>query len=258
MSQLLRPTILRYDSLPSTNTEAARQAVLGACEGLCIVAREQTEGRGRQQRAWASPAGAGLYFSIVLRPHLEMRAWPLLTLMFALAVADALSDACRLETDIKWPNDILAGERKVCGILAETIETNAGRAVVVGIGINLKQCALPEELLSVATSVEEATGRAFDEEEKLLRSLVDSIARRYDGLHQASGADELLQEWAARSSYAAGKRVRVALSDEIFEGTTRGLASDGALRVETDAGLIRHVHAGDVAAVRPLEEFKQG
>jgi BirA family biotin operon repressor/biotin-[acetyl-CoA-carboxylase] ligase len=181
-----------------------------------------------------------------------MRAWPLLTLMCALAVADALGDACRLETDIKWPNDILAGERKVCGILAETVETNAGRAVIVGIGINLKLSALPEELSVVATSVEEATGRAFDEEEELLRSLVDSIARRYEELHQARGADELLKEWAARSSYAEGKRVRVALPDEMFEGTTRGLASDGALRVETDAGSIRLVHAGDVAAVRPF------
>ena len=177
MSHSLRPTILRYESLPSTNTEAARQAVPGALEGLCIVAREQTAGRGRQQRAWASPAGAGLYFSLVLRPRLEMRAWPLLTLMSALAVADALGEACRLETDIKWPNDILAGERKVCGILAETVETNAGRAVMVGIGINLKQCVLPEELLSVATSVDpasEAIGR------RLVRSTRDPVtsARR--------------------------------------------------------------------------------
>ncbi|MBV9957707.1 MAG: biotin--[acetyl-CoA-carboxylase] ligase, partial [Acidobacteria bacterium] len=227
----MRPTILRYDSLPSTNTEAARQAMRGAAEGLCIVAAEQTAGRGRQARAWASPKGAGLYFSIVLRPRLEQRAWPLLTLMCACCVADALAEACGLETDIKWPNDILAGGLKVCGILAETVETELGRAVVIGIGINLKPGALPFELRESATTVEEAAGRACEAEE-LLRALTRALARRYEELHQPLGAELLLQAWTARSSYAEGLRVRVRLADEVLEGITRGLASDGALRVE--------------------------
>jgi BirA family biotin operon repressor/biotin-[acetyl-CoA-carboxylase] ligase len=248
----LNLTILRYDSLPSTNTEAARQAVRGAAEGLCVVTAEQTAGRGRQARAWVSPKGAGLYFSIVLRPRLEARVWPLLTMMSALCVADALNEACGLATDIKWPNDILAGGLKVCGILAETVETEPGRAVVIGIGVNLKQGALPLELREYATTVEEAAGRACETEE-LLRALTRSIARRYDELHQPQGTELLLKEWAARSSYAENLRVRVRLTDEVLEGTTRGLASDGALRVETDAGSIRLVHAGDVTAVRPLK-----
>src|SRR5256885_16133240 len=95
-AQSLRTIILRFDSLPSTNTEAARQAQSGAAEGLCVVAREQTAGRGRQQRIWLSPAGAGLYFSIVLRPRLPVQEWPLITLMSSLAVADALREACAL------------------------------------------------------------------------------------------------------------------------------------------------------------------
>src|SRR5436309_13190204 len=108
MNSSLRPVILRFDSLPSTNTEAARQAAQGAPEGLCVVAREQTRGRGRQERIWISPADAGLYFSIVLRPDkLAPQSWPLLTLMSALAVRDALLEACKLQTDIKWPNDIM-------------------------------------------------------------------------------------------------------------------------------------------------------
>ncbi len=256
MSQRLHIVILRFDSLPSTNTEAARQAALGVPEGLCIVAREQTEGRGRRERVWVSQADAGLYFSIVLRPRVEIRVWPLMTLMAALAVADALLDACGLETDIKWPNDIYAKGRKVCGILAETVETELGRAVVVGIGINLKRGAFPPELRDVATSVEAEVGSAPDLE-SLLRSLTNSIARRYDALHQATGAEELIEEWSRRSSYAEGMRVRVALENETLTGTTRGLASDGALRVETDAGEIRLVRAGDVTAVRPVKEFKQ-
>src|SRR5687767_9533455 len=106
--------ILRFDSLPSTNTEAARRAARGAPEGTCIIAREQTAGRGRQERRWVSPAGAGLYFSIVLRPQLEMNRWPLITLMTAVAVADALDEACGLGVDIKWPNDVHAAGRKLC------------------------------------------------------------------------------------------------------------------------------------------------
>ncbi|MBC7908953.1 MAG: biotin--[acetyl-CoA-carboxylase] ligase [Pyrinomonadaceae bacterium] len=253
MSQRPHIVIQRYDSLPSTNTEAARQAALGVPEGLCIVAREQTEGRGRRARVWVSQADAGLYFSIVLRPRVETRAWPLITLMAALAVADALSETCGLETDIKWPNDIYAGGRKVCGILAETVETELGRGAVVGIGINLKRGAFPPELRDVATSVEEELGSAPDLE-ALLRSLTSSIAQHYDALHQATGAEELLREWSRRSSYAVGMRVRVALENETLTGTTRGLASDGALRVETDAGEIRLVRAGDVTALRPVKE----
>lgn len=246
----LRPIILRFDSLPSTNTEAARQAANGAPEGLCVVAREQTSGRGRQQRTWVSPADAGLYFSIVLRPRLDISRWPLLTLMAAISVADALADACALDVDIKWPNDIHAGGRKLCGILAEMIETPQGRACVVGIGINLKESSLPSELRETATTIETMTGHAPDVE-RLLQSLTHSIAHRYATLLEAGGAEQTIEQWSARSSYARDRRVRVALETETLEGVTRGLEPDGALRVETKAGEIRIIRAGDVTALRP-------
>ena len=143
------PQIIRYESLPSTNTEAVRLAAQGAEEGLCVVADEQTAGRGRLQRSGASPKGAGLYFSALLRPTIPVNRWSLITFMAALAVNDALRAACDLETDIKWPNDLLAGERKICGILAEAIETERGRAVVVGIGVNLTKEAFPPQLAEV-------------------------------------------------------------------------------------------------------------
>jgi BirA family biotin operon repressor/biotin-[acetyl-CoA-carboxylase] ligase len=249
VADLFQPTILRYDALPSTNTEAARQAVRGAPEGLCIVAREQTRGRGRQERVWASPPDAGLYFSIVLRPRLKPEAWPLVTLMAALAVHDALAEACTLETDIKWPNDILVEERKLCGILAETVETGAGRACILGIGINLSERAYPAELHARATSVEAATGTPVDLE-RVLAALVRRLALRYAQLHAPEGRTEIIRGWSANSSYAAGKRVRVHAATEIFDGTTRGLEPDGALRVETATGEIRIVRAADVHALR--------
>jgi len=249
----LRVTVLRFDSLASTNSEAARQAAGGAPEGLCVVAREQTAGRGRKLRVWVSPADAGLYFSIVLRPRLEIKEWPLLTLVAAIAVADALREACDLEVDIKWPNDILAttdGGRKLCGILAEAIETKRGRACILGIGVNLSERAYPAELRAHATSVEAATGKPADLEE-VLAALVKHSARRYAQLHTpAVGHSEIIRDWSANSSYAEGKRVRVHAATEIFNGTTRGLESDGALRVETATGEIKRVLAGDVQALR--------
>ena len=245
----LPPKILRFDSLPSTNTEAAKQAMQGADEGLCVVAREQTAGRGRLQRQWVSPAGAGLYFSIVLRPRIDASLWSLIPLMAALAVHDTLMQACEVETDIKWPNDILFAERKLCGILAETIETDSGRAAIVGIGINLRTKAFPFELYE-ATSLEGVTGKA-PEAEAVLQSLVCALACRYEILQSSAGAEETIREWSSRSSYANGKTVRVSNGSETFAGLTRGLESDGALRVETDAGEIRVVRAGDVTSIRP-------
>ena len=126
-------TILRFDTIDSTNTEAANQARRGADEGLCVIARQQTAGRGRQGRAWVSAKDSGLYFSVVLRPLVEAKLLPLITLMTGVAVHDTLKEF-GVDPDIKWVNDVLAGEKKICGILAETVETSTGLAVVVGIG----------------------------------------------------------------------------------------------------------------------------
>lgn len=244
--------IFRYDSLSSTNTEAAEQARRGAAEGTVIVAREQTEGRGRHGRAWASPAGAGFYLSIILRPRFEIARFPLLTLLAALAVREALKRTVNLATDIKWSNDVLARGRKLCGILAETVETSQGISVVLGIGINLRQEALPPDVLMRATSVEVEACSALDEE-LLLRELLAAIRLRYNSLHETEGAKRLLDEFAKSSSYVKGKRVRVETGREAFEGVTCGLEPDGALRVELDGGEIRIVRAGDVSAVRAAD-----
>lgn len=247
----LAPQILRFDSLPSTNLEAAQRAIAGAAEGLCVVASEQTAGRGRLQRPWISPKGSGLYFSIVLRPRINQSSWPLITLAAALAVHDALLETYLLKTDIKWPNDILSNNRKLCGILAETVDTTEGRALVLGIGINLTSSAFPPEVHEIATSVQLETGKV-PKLEIILCNLMIALQRRYEMLQSVHGGEEILREWSVRSSYASGKRIRVTNGQEVLEGTTRGLESDGALRVETDEGEIRIVRAGDVMELRTL------
>jgi len=225
-----------------------RRARAGADEGLCVVAREQTRGRGRLERIWQSPKDAGLYFSVVLRPTLQLSAWPLISLMCALAVSDALLKTSGLKVDIKWPNDLHINDRKLAGILAETTETESGTAAIAGIGINLTQANFPAELKSIATSVEAATG-VRPNPELLLDELIKTIAQRYDSL-QSDGGEHTIREWCANSSYAFERRVRVSLNNEVFDGTTRGLERDGALRVEDDDGKMRIVRAGDVTAVR--------
>ena len=247
---VLKPKVLRFESLPSTNTELARLAAEGAVEGLAVVADEQTAGRGRLQRAWSSPKGAGLYFSILLRPAIPTEHWPLITFMAALAVGDALNEATGLQTDIKWPNDLLSNERKICGILAEAIETPTGRAVILGVGINLTQNAYPPELETVATSVSEATGQK-PERETILAALLRALPRWYSLLNEQSGREKIVAAWTNRSSYANGKLVQVSNGNEVWQGTTCGVEHDGALRLGTASGEIKLVRAGDVYSLRP-------
>jgi len=246
---VLKPKILRFESLPSTNTELARMASEGAAEGVAILAEEQTAGRGRLQRAWSSPRGAGLYFSVLLRPAIAPSDWPLITFVAALAVGDALREAAGVQTDIKWPNDLLSGERKICGILAEAIETPAGRAVVVGIGINLTENAFPEELAGVATSVSEVTGQQ-PERETILAALLRALSRWYSLLSEPGGRGKIVAAWSSRSSYANGRLVRVSNGEEVWQGTTCGVEHDGALRLNTTNGEMKLVRAGDVYSLR--------
>lgn len=244
-------TILYFDALDSTNTEALNQAKRGADEGLCVVARQQTAGRGRHGRVWISEKDAGLYFSLVLRPTIENRFLPLLTLMSAVAVFDVLKDVYALEPDIKWANDIHVNERKIAGILAEMTETKSGLAIVVGIGINLQSMNFPPELVDSATSIAEETSNK-PQSKILLENLTEKLNFYYEMLNGERGAERIRREWARRSSYHEGRRVTVKLPNETFNGATRGIEENGALRVETETGEIKIVQAGDVERLRKV------
>ncbi|MBA3694795.1 MAG: biotin--[acetyl-CoA-carboxylase] ligase [Acidobacteria bacterium] len=242
-------TILRFDSINSTNTEALNQAKQGADEGLCVVAKQQTDGRGRHGRTWISEKDAGLYFSLVLRPTIESKFLPLLTLMSAVAIYDVLREVYKLKPDIKWANDVHINEKKVCGILAEMTETKRGLAVVIGIGINLKSSNLLPKLEAIATSIEQENNQKIDAD-KLLENLTTRLAKYYQILKNENGAEKIRQEWATRSTYFRGKSVTVQLGNESVMGTTRGLEESGALRVETKNGEIKIIHAGVVERLR--------
>ncbi len=241
-------TILHFETIESTNDEAARQAKLGADEGLCVLARQQTAGRGRHGRIWASEADSGLYFSILLRPDIDIEFLPLITLMSGVAVNDALVEL-GLKPDIKWVNDLLVREKKISGILAETAETLKGLAVIVGIGINLTSRNFPDEIAATATSIAAETGQIVSAAE-VAETLTKYLIYFYDLLCENDGPAEIVEHWRRRSTYFAGKSVRVTLASETLEGTTDGLEENGALRVRTADGSVKIIQAGDVERVR--------
>ncbi len=242
-------TILKYDSIGSTNIEAADRARRGAPEGTCIVAREQSAGRGRHGRSWISEKDAGLFFSIVLRPELKMRYLPLITLMTAVAVHDTLEVLFGFDCDVKWVNDIHIGGKKICGILAETCETPTGLAVIVGIGVNLRAAGIRPELSQVATSVEIESGEIVAPEQ-VFSPFLEIFNQYWKVLSGLAGPERIRFEWAQRSSYNNGKNVKVMLENETIIGITRGIEENGALRVETGGGEIRIISTGDVEQLR--------
>lgn len=235
-------TVLHFDTLASTNTEAAEQARRGADEGTCIVADEQTAGRGRQGREWVSQKDTGLFMSLILRPKVESTYLTLIPLLAAVAVHDVLLNAFQIESDIKWPNDILVRENKICGILAEAVDTPNGLAVVLGIGVNLMG-----DLPNMATSIERESHRRVSHDH-MIGGLTKEIAALYEMLSVDPAG--ILAAWRERSSYFAGKDVEVRSGEEIFTGVTCGLEENGALRVQSADGLLRVVQAGDVQRLR--------
>ncbi len=243
--------ILRFDTIGSTNTEAAKQARSGADEGICVLAYEQTAGRGRLGREWHSEAGSGLCLSIIVRPKLDAKSLPLVTLATGVAVHDALKEF-GIVPDIKWVNDVLVGDDKISGILAETVETPKGLAVIVGIGVNLSSSSFPTELAETATSVEMETGIKPSPDE-MAEVVTRYFAYFYEMLGDDAGDVEILQNWRQRSTYFSGKDVRVAVGDETVEGTTDGLERNGALRVKLANGEVKVIQAGDVTRLRTRE-----
>src|SRR5215510_10891679 len=149
----LGSTVVRFDRVSSTNDVAKDFASSGAREGLCVIAKEQTAGRGRHGRNWSSPAGEGLYMSVILRPAILPSEAGTITLASAIAVAETLRLDYETDAEIKWPNDVMVRGRKISGILIESaIQDDKLDYIVLGIGVNTGQRGFPEEVTSTATS----------------------------------------------------------------------------------------------------------
>jgi len=252
LQRLLRGTIFdshlhHYYKIASTNASAMSAAAEGAPEGSVFLAEEQTAGRGRGAHTWHSTRSAGIYSSVVLRPVLSPSEVLVLSLAAGLAVAQAICQMdSRLHPDLKWPNDVLIGGKKVCGILTEmNAEITQVRYLVIGIGINVNQSSFPEDLAGQATSLRLESGREWSRVE-LAAALLKSLHGEYRQLLEEPGATKsILRRFAERSSWVSGKAVRIEDGGSGFEGTTEGLDERGFLRVRTAQG-IRTVLSGTV------------
>lgn len=236
--------LLWYPEVPSTNDLAATLAERGTGEGCVVVANAQSAGRGRQGKSWASPAGAGLYVSTILRP--TEHALPLVTIAAGVAVADGIQAATGLVPDLKWPNDVFIGGRKVAGVLAEAASSAAGTYVVLGFGINVSPAAYPSDVAAHATSLERELGRPVDRG-LLLAECLCSLAARYQDL-EGGRVGGVLGAWRSRAASMRGRRVRWSMGAAgaaAREGVAHDIDDDGALVVRTNTALER-VTAGEV------------
>jgi len=230
----------------STNKVARRLAENGATEGEIVIAAQQSEGRGRLGRSWVSPADVNLYCSIVLRPKLVPAHAAQITLMAAVALADAISAFIPLEPTIKWPNDILVDGKKLAGILTESSCTSERvEFVVLGIGVNLNfpLAEMPPEIRARASSLMELRGAPVDRE-AFIRRLIQDLDRCY-GVLLELGFAKLAPRW--ESYFALRNRpVRVEMIDQIVIGRAKGIDAQGALLVESGDGAVHAIIAGDV------------
>lgn len=239
-----------FAEVDSTNTYARQLAENGAREGEIVIAEAQTQGRGRLGRRWQSPPFANLYFSVILRPQLPPVQAPQITLAAAVALAETVASFIAQPATIKWPNDILVNGKKLAGILTEvSCDPDRVHYVILGIGVNLnyRVAAMPDEIRAHATSIAELTGKSV-QRESFLRRLIQGLDRCYGELEE-SGFAVLAPRWEAHFGLR-GRRVRVELLDQIVTGRAIGIDKDGALLVEDEHGAIKRVIAGDVI---PLE-----
>lgn len=235
--------VRHFIRLPSTNDLAKDLARQGYPEGSVILAETQSAGRGRLGRVWESPAGTGIYLSIILRPALPPADLPKLTLMAAVAVVEAVKALTGVEVGIKWPNDILLAGKKLGGILTEMeTESDQMRHVVLGLGLNVNTPEFPEYLQQVATSLR-AAGRTYPRL-PLVRAFLENLAALY-GKFLGQQFPDILEMWR-RAAVTLGKPVVVRQGSAEIAGIARDVAPDGALLVEQVGGTVVAVISGEI------------
>ena len=239
-TRIIGQRILCYPSVTSTNEIAKKEAKRGIEEGTVVLADKQTAGRGRLKRTWLTPEG-NIALSVVLYP--EIMTMPSLIMMTSLAVSHSLETIAGLETQIKWPNDVLINGKKVCGILIESdIRNNKINYAVIGIGINVNTGKhILSGLQFPATSLHLEAGREISRFQ-VIRELIKVMDNLY---HTITSGGSVFNLWRDRL-VTLGKGVRVTSGEEVFEGIAESVDTDGSLLVRSPDGSLNKVVAGDV------------
>ncbi len=252
LRRALGPRPFRFYPVTGSTQDDARAWLVDEPElpsGAVVIAEQQTQGRGRQGRAWVSAPGASILCSVILQPRIMPEQLQRVTMVGAVAVAEALAAILPEGVVLKWPNDVLAHGRKLCGILTEATWTGSRlNAVILGIGLNVRGDYRGTDLEGIATNVEAELGRPVDRHPLLANLLrhVDSWMRRVD-------QPALLEAWRGRLG-TLGKRVMVypqTEAGEPYEGVAEGVEDNGALLVRLASGELRRVLAADVGLHEP-------
>ena len=249
-----------YECIESTNATLASIATQGACHGTLVVADKQTAGRGRRGRSWESPEGKNIYFSLLLTPTFTPDKASMLTLVMACAVTRGIGQALQESVgltavspklpkpQIKWPNDILLNQKKICGILTE-LHISPGKAdgysVIVGVGINVKAQEFPEDLAGKAGSIEIETGVCLSRKH-LIQLIMSAFEACYERFEAAGDLSLLMSEYNEQL-INRDSQVKVLDPKGEFTGVARGINAAGELLVELPDGSMTAVYAGEVS-----------
>ena len=250
-AKTLGKEVLSYKKVDSTNDIAYELAERGLREGSIILAEEQGKGKGRHGRTWFSPSKSGIYFSLILRPQITPNEISKITLLTAVATAKAIRETTGLQAMIKWPNDILVNNKKVCGILTEMkAEQDSVDFIVIGIGINVNNPI--KQLPKGASSLIEELYRCGKDEQisriELTKKLIEKLEENYF-LLKKDGFRPIIDEWKQLTDML-GSRVKVTLQNRTFEALAHDIDPDGALVVRKDAGTLEKISSGDIMMLR--------
>ncbi len=230
-------------TLTSTNLVLKDMAKQGAPHGSLCLCEKQTAGRGRMDRSWSSPEGQGIWLSVLLRPSMKPEDAPLITFCCALAMAEAVREVTGLDARIKWPNDLVLGSKKLCGILLEMGFDAQGFWVVAGTGLNVRQGAYPPELAHQATSIEEHG--AIPDRGAIVAAYLKALEDAVSAVEQ--GGFAAIKDDFRRACITLDSQVNVIGTDASFTGTAEDVDETGALLVRTEGGTLCRVLAGDVS-----------
>ena len=239
-----RGEIIHFREIDSTNAKAKELADQGAPEGTLVVSETQTKGRGRKGRTWFSPSEAGIYASLILRPNMPPNEAPRITFVTAVSAAETLLALTSLEVTIKWPNDILVKNKKIAGILTEiSAEMDVIDYMVVGLGMNVNNQHLSDDIKEIATSILIETGKRFSK-----AGIVKEFLRRqekYCRILRNYGFDPILTRWKELTN-TIGKRIRVEMMDRRYTGVVRDVDQEGVLILQDEKGVFHRILSGDV------------
>ncbi|NLM12763.1 MAG: biotin--[acetyl-CoA-carboxylase] ligase [Epulopiscium sp.] len=238
--------IHHYHQIDSTNKEAKKLAANGEREGTVVIAEEQLAGRGRLGRTWVSPPQTGIWMSVILRPPISPADASKITLIAGLAVCEGIKAVTGLPAQIKWPNDIVLHNKKICGILTEmSAELEKVNYIILGIGINVNMSSFPEDIKNMATSLKIEGGKDYDRKE-IVKAILTNLEKYYEAYLNKQDLENLIEKY---KSYCLtlGKEVKIIHRNEEFIGKAIDLTEEGELMVEKHDGQVITVFFGEVS-----------